>query len=136
MTADEQPEGRLIEEARKKRAHISQNEAARRAEMSGTRWRQIVRGNASVGDGITISVRAPADTLARMAKVVDVTAEELKQIGREDAADELEASTEDAPATLEERAARADKLADRMQDELDELRREIRGLLGEQRDIR
>ncbi|MFD6128681.1 hypothetical protein ACFWC2_14225 [Streptomyces diastaticus] len=66
------------------------------AGISDARWRQIVTGYQTVG-GTYIPVRAPADTLARMAQAAGATAHELADAGREDAADALrELST--APA--------------------------------------
>lgn len=57
--------------------------------MSDTRWRHIVNGYQPVGRGEAIQVVAPAATLARMARVVGVTAEELRGVGRDDAAEEM-----------------------------------------------
>lgn len=85
---DPPPEGRIIEDARERR-RLSQNKAADRAGLSGTRWRQIVTGVASGGKGIQIPVHGRAETLARMAQVVGVTPEQLADAGREDAAEEL-----------------------------------------------
>lgn len=81
--AQQSPEGRLIEEARD-RLGISQNEAAERAGMSGTRWRQIVYGNAG-----PMTSRRGVATLARMARVVGVRHEHLDEAGRTDVADDL-----------------------------------------------
>lgn len=83
--AGQPPEGRLIEEARE-RLDISQNEAAKRAGMSGTRWRQITYGEASGGPGIKNPVHGNPETIAKMAHVVEVTVEQLEEVGREDAA--------------------------------------------------
>lgn len=68
---------------------MSQNKAATLAGMSGTRWRQIVTGIASGGKGIQIPVHGNAETLARMARAVGVTPEQLSAVDREDAAREL-----------------------------------------------
>jgi len=89
-TRQDQPaEGRLIEEARK-RLRLSQNAAAKLAGMSGTRWRQIVYGQASGGPGIKNPVRGNAVTLAAMAEAVELRPDDLRQAGRDDAAHELE----------------------------------------------
>lgn len=80
-------EGAALEAARKK-ADLSQNEAARRAGMSGTRWRQIVSGVQSSG-GSRVPVLGPPDTVAKMAQVVSMTPEDLEATGRTDAAREL-----------------------------------------------
>lgn len=87
---ERRPEGSLIETARE--AHspkLSARAAAARAGISDGRWRQIANGYISVGTGHYAPVIAPADTLARMAKVVGVTPEQLADVGREDAAGEL-----------------------------------------------
>lgn len=81
------PEGALIADALK-RARISGRQAAADAGMSDARWRQITKGYQSV-QGNHSPVRAPAETLARMALVVDVTPDQLREAGREDAANEL-----------------------------------------------
>ena len=85
---DPPPEGRLIEDARERR-RLSQNKAAELAGISGTRWRQIVTGTASGGKGIQVPVHGRAETVARMAQVVGVTAEQLSSVDREDAGREL-----------------------------------------------
>lgn len=66
--------------------------------MSDGRWGQIVRGYQTMGDDVFAAVRAPADTLARMAKVVGVTPEQLEEAGRGDAAEELRELVADALA--------------------------------------
>ncbi|MGJ5693015.1 hypothetical protein ACM6RM_07560, partial [Streptomyces pratensis] len=81
------PEAALIRAAAK-RNRISGRKAASLAGISDARWRQIVTGYQSVG-GTFVPVKAPADTLARMAQAVGVSAEELAAADREDAADEL-----------------------------------------------
>lgn len=74
--------GRLIDDARG-RVDLSQNEAAKRAEMSGTRWRQIVSGAA----GPMASERG-IKTVVRMARVVGLTHEAFEGV-RDDVADWL-----------------------------------------------
>jgi hypothetical protein len=74
----QRPEGALIEQVREARApRLSIRAAA------------IVSGYQSAGAGQYITVVGPAETIARMAKVVGVTAEQLMEAGREDAAAEL-----------------------------------------------
>lgn len=85
------PEGQLITAALK-RAKMSVRGAAREAGISEARWRQIASGYQTVS-GTHVPVTAPAETLARMARVVRVTAEELREAGRSDAAEELERLT-------------------------------------------
>lgn len=58
--------------------------------MSDSRWRQIIKGYRQETADIRVPVRAPAETLARMADVVGATPDQLREVGREDAADELE----------------------------------------------
>ncbi len=98
------PEGELIKAALEKVA-ISQREAARQADISEARWRQIVSGYQSVG-GSKASFRSPDRTLARMAHVVHVTPEDLESAGRPEAAQELRA-IEEAEREAEKAAAEA-----------------------------
>lgn len=80
------PEARLIDEAQKSATpKISARKAAALAGLSEGRWRQIVKGYQSTGTGY-IPVIAPDETLARMAAAVGVTADELVDAGRENAA--------------------------------------------------
>lgn len=82
------PEAVLIEAARK-RVGVAVRKIAPEAGITEARWRQLVKGYASAGRGQTVSTRAPADTLARMARAVGVTAEQLHEVDRDDAADIL-----------------------------------------------
>lgn len=81
------PEGKLIRSALAAQG-ISQREAARRAGISETRWRQIVSGYQAVG-GEKATFRSPDDTLARMAFVVAVSPDALQGAGRPEAAKAL-----------------------------------------------
>ncbi|HZR50057.1 MAG TPA: helix-turn-helix transcriptional regulator [Streptosporangiaceae bacterium] len=83
------PEGVLIAAALKD-ARISVREAARRAGISEGWWRQVVNGYQSLSGGAYGTVRAPAETLARMAQAAGVTADDLTAAGRADAAAELD----------------------------------------------
>lgn len=85
---EQPPEGRLIADALT-RTGLSIREASRRAGISYGRWRQITSGVQNVSPGSYAQVRAPADTLARMAAVVGVTPGQLRDAGRGDAADSL-----------------------------------------------
>lgn len=110
-------------EAARERLGISQNEAARRAGMSGTRWRQIVNGFQSTG-GVIAPVKGGAKTVAKMAAVVDVPPEALEEAGRPDAARELRRLVEvagDHPAEAAE--IQADIRA--LQEEIVELMSEL-----------
>lgn len=93
------PEGTLITAALK-RTKLSARAAARQAAISDARWRQITSGYQTVS-GTQVPVRAPADTLARMALVVGVTPEQLAEAGRQDAADALREILEDEPRQAE-----------------------------------
>lgn len=77
------PWGRLIDD-RREQMGISQNEAARRADMSGTHWRNIVKG--VVG---AMSTPRGVRTVARMAVVAGVTPNQLAAVAREDVAEAL-----------------------------------------------
>jgi hypothetical protein len=83
------PEAALIEQARhrlpKNRSAVSK--VAKRARISEGRWRQIAKGYQQATKETRVPVRAPADTLARMAEAVDVSADELEAAGRSDAAE-------------------------------------------------
>src|SRR5581483_11036709 len=68
------------------RRQISVREAARRAGISEGWWRQVVNGYQSLSGGAYGTVRAPAETLARMAQAAGVTADDLTAAGRADAA--------------------------------------------------
>jgi hypothetical protein len=86
----QRPEGELIAAALE--AHqpkLSARKAAEMAGMSDGRWRQIVNGYQNAGAGNYIPVRAPAETIARMADVVGLNPEQLMEAGRGDAAQEL-----------------------------------------------
>lgn len=81
---DAPPEGLLIKHALIA-SRLSQREAARRSGMSETRWRQLVSGYQVVSRS-KVPVRSPDETLARMARAVGVTAEQLEEAGRGGAA--------------------------------------------------
>lgn len=87
--ADEKPgqsaEGRLIEEAAKADGRSIRALSAN-AGISDTRWRQVIRGWQLNGAGQAIEARAGGDILARMALVVGVTPDQLREVGRPDAA--------------------------------------------------
>lgn len=84
------PEAKLIEELRQAvRPKLSVRRAATMAGISEGRWRQIAKGYNQVSKETFVESIAPADTLARMARVVGATPGQLQEVGREDAADEL-----------------------------------------------
>ncbi|MFE3033095.1 helix-turn-helix domain-containing protein [Streptomyces canus] len=88
QTPEPPAEAALIKEALR-RARLSGREAARRAGLSETRWRQIVNGYQDVG-GVRIPVTAPDETLVRMAQVVSLDSDQLRQAGRQTAAELLD----------------------------------------------
>ncbi|WP_157431152.1 helix-turn-helix domain-containing protein [Actinomadura macra] len=90
---EQRPEGALIAAALK-RSRMSQRQAAAKAEISENRFRAIVHGYQTVSAGSYAPVRGPADTVARIARVVGVTPEQLVEAGRIDAAEELRGDTE------------------------------------------
>lgn len=82
----------LIESLRKQvRPAMSVRKAAEAASISEGRWRSLAKGTHQVSKGTAVPTRAPADTLARMARAVGATPDQLREVGRNDAADELEA---------------------------------------------
>lgn len=86
------PEGALIAATLKQKG-ISVRSAARQADISEGWWRQITKGYQNLSGGGFGPVRGPADTLARMARAAGVTADQLEEAGRADAAQELRALT-------------------------------------------
>jgi len=82
------PEGKLIETAMKAKG-LSARKAASLAGISDGRWNQIMNGYSSKRVGQILSEVGPDVTLARMARVVDVSANQLREVGRPDAADAL-----------------------------------------------
>jgi transcriptional regulator with XRE-family HTH domain len=69
---------------------LSRRQAATRAGISASQWSDIERGHKQAGSGITVPVQATAATLAVMASIVGVTADELATAGRLDAARQLD----------------------------------------------
>lgn len=105
------PEAKLIEELREAaRPKLSVRKAAEAAGISEGRWRQISKGYNQATKDTRVPVRAPADTLARMARVVGATADQLLEVGRGDAADELSALA--APAKRPSSSTTATSVSD------------------------
>ena len=84
------PYAQLIAAARLAPPKMTIIEAARRAGISDTRWSQLENGY-RMNRGHAEPEWAPADTLAAMARAVGVTAGQLADAGRQDAAGELDA---------------------------------------------
>lgn len=79
--------------------------------------------------GQYIPVRAPAETLARMAQVVGVTPEQLEQANRADAAAELRELPPLATSQFDENIATAHALLDAIEQDPQALER-LRRILG------
>jgi transcriptional regulator with XRE-family HTH domain len=124
-SSDPPPEGLLLEQARE-RMDISQNEAGRRAEISGTRWRQVVNEKAA-----DMTSSRGVKTLARMAAVVDVTPDQFAEVGREDVAEALrERKDEPSVAELAARLERQEQTTARLAQENNELRKMFKEITG------
>lgn len=91
MTAGKPPaEAVLIEQLRSALIpRLSMRSAAKKAGLSEGRWRQIENGFSQLGGGNQMPVKAPAETLARMAWVVGAAPSQLNEVGREDAGQAL-----------------------------------------------
>jgi transcriptional regulator with XRE-family HTH domain len=115
---EQPPEGALIGMAQK-RSPLSARKAAEMAGLSEGRWRQIVSGYQTVSKGVYAPVHAPAETLARMARAVGVTPEQLEEAGRADAAAELRRATGQRKLTTEENLTEMEKALTRIEKALD-----------------
>jgi hypothetical protein len=90
-TTSPPPEATLIRQRREGFVpKLSIRAAAKKIGLSEGRWRQIESGYQTPTAGVQTPVIAPAETLARMAHVVGVTADELRSADRADAASLLE----------------------------------------------
>jgi hypothetical protein len=105
------PYGLLITELRTKPPHMSMSEAARRAPLSLTRWRHLEHGYRSF-KGAWYAEWAPAGTLARMARVVGATPDQLRERDRDDAAAELEALLAHPALSEDQRRALGRRIGD------------------------
>jgi Helix-turn-helix domain len=93
------PEGQLLATALAATG-MSIREASRRAGISYGRWRQITTGYQNVSPGSYARVRAPAKTLARMARVVGVSPAQLDDAAREHDRDQDRQRVRDAAEIL------------------------------------
>ena len=89
---------------------LSRRQAAAKAGISPSQWSDVERGSKHVGSGVTIPVHATAQTLARMARSVGATPEDLQAAGRDDAATLLHELEQDR--TLRSRIAAIPGLGD------------------------
>lgn len=90
MTDDQPREMQLIERLRELPPKLPVSRAAKRAGMHESRWRQLAKGYQQVTSGTRVAAKAPADTLARMARAVGAKPDDLRAVGRDDAATVLE----------------------------------------------
>ncbi|WP_114202352.1 hypothetical protein [Janibacter anophelis] len=81
----QRPEGRLIEEELKATGR-SVRSIAPKVGVSDTRLRHIINGYQPAGAGQVIEVKAPAETLARLAIAVGLADIQMTWAGRDDAA--------------------------------------------------
>jgi len=130
MNADERPsqtpEGALLAEAQQQSPY-SQREAAELAGMSENHWRAITKGYRTVSAGVYAPVRAPAATIARMARAVGVTPERLEEKGRTDAAGELRGLPPlDVAASSEPTTAELAEMVNTLQRQVQDLQARLR----------
>lgn len=96
MDNDLTPLGRLLESAREaRRPKLSQNATAKAAGISPTTYRRVIRGIARLG-GRDVAFDGTPESIARIARVLGVTPEQLEEAGRTDAAEELRALRREA----------------------------------------
>jgi len=101
MDNDLTPLGALFEAARQaKRPKLSQNAVARAADTSSTTYRRIISGISRFG-GQDVPFDGSADTVASIARVLGITHEQLEDVGRPDAAEELRRLLSTARAEME-----------------------------------
>ena len=138
MDEDLTPLGELLETARlAKRPKLSQNAVAKAADTSATTYRRIIRGVSRFG-GQDVPFEGADETVARIADVLGVTPEQLEQVGRPGAAEDLRAARPHArlsqvhieapapPADEDPKIERAAELLAEATALLEEIRRERR----------
>lgn len=113
---EQPPEMALIERLRLEHPKMSVLKAAKLAEISEARWRQLAKGYQQVTAETRVPATAPAETLARMAKAVGATPEQLEAANRSDAASAMrdnrpEAADGSGPAAYDPQAAARHTLA-------------------------
>lgn len=100
----QRPEGKVLGDAMK-RSGKSARKIAPDTGLTDSRLRHIVNGYQPVGQGQKIVVVAPAETLARVAQALGVSADQLDEAGRSDAADLLRDMPEPIKETPEPNVA-------------------------------
>lgn len=89
MDKDLTPLGELLESAREaRRPKLSQNAVAKHAHTSPTTYRRVITGVARLG-GRDVPFEGNDETIARIAHTLGVTPEQLEQVDRPEAAEEL-----------------------------------------------
>jgi transcriptional regulator with XRE-family HTH domain len=84
------PEAELVRQRREAAVPaMSRRQAAAIAGLSPSQWSDVERGHKKAGSSVEVPVRATAETLARMARAVGASADDLAATGREDAARQL-----------------------------------------------
>lgn len=99
-----------------KASGMSARQAAAKMDMSDTRLRQIINGYQPMGRGRQVAVIAPADTLARIAITLNISADELEKAERLDAANELRARLRELASWGDDSASVIDAIRDWAED--------------------
>lgn len=100
-TPNPPPTAKLLRDARERMSPpITIFEAARRASVSEGTWRNAARGTRHLPGGRLSAYEPDPPTLARMSRAVGVTPAELRAIGRQEAAEILEADRPTGDARL------------------------------------
>lgn len=108
-TPAQRPEGRLIAE-KASDSGLSVRRLAANAGISDTRWRHIVKGWQPAPGSVRAEVKAPAETLARMAAALGLNPEDLQGVGRDDAAKALREMRTRRPALIEKSPSQVDEI--------------------------
>lgn len=85
---------------------VSRRQAAMAAGISVSTWIEIENGRKQVAPGVVIEVRGTPDKVARMALFLEITPDDLRADGRDDAALHLERLSTRAETELTERQKR------------------------------
>ena len=85
---------------------VSRRQAALAAGVSVSTWIEIENAAKKVAPGVEVEVRGTPDKVARMAEFLEITPDELREDGRDDAARHLEALLGRAQTVLTERQKR------------------------------
>lgn len=96
----QRPEGALIKDVIDADKKLSLRNVADRVGLSDARLRQIVNGYSSHGQGQYLEVIAPPLRLAQIARELNITAEQLEDADRVDAAAELRRIVADENVSL------------------------------------